>query len=252
MSTSPLPCPAWPSPTSNSAPRACTGIKSLVPATSSLLSRLPAWNHGGPLLMRPSASGGATPMLPKNGRSGISIRSEKRATIRRSSSGMILIREYGNSSGRNPAPGRKPLYAYGTASRIAWILTSSVSPGSAPSIKIGPVRMWPPGPFVADLFVDGAQSRLDLIWRNASGFQTRGVVGNQCLDFDGIARAHSQYGWGARGVMAPRNGMRRGCKLVEVGLLGNGCGRNENQEHAHHVLHALHAPHSTLRSPNHL
>src|SRR5581483_10462349 len=48
---------------------------------------------GGALLMRPLASGGATPMLPKNGRSGISIVSLKCATIRFSSSGMIFIFE---------------------------------------------------------------------------------------------------------------------------------------------------------------
>ena len=46
MSTSPLPCPACPSPTSKSAPRACTGRKSVVPTTSSLLSMLPAWQAG--------------------------------------------------------------------------------------------------------------------------------------------------------------------------------------------------------------
>src|SRR5260370_14405279 len=37
MSLSPLPCPACPSPTSNSAPAACTGMYSVVPATRSLL-----------------------------------------------------------------------------------------------------------------------------------------------------------------------------------------------------------------------
>ena len=92
MSTSPFPWPACPSPTSNSAPRANTGMKSVVPATSSLLSRLPACIHGGALLTRPEASGGATPMLPKKGCSGISIPGANRATIRPSSSGMIFMR----------------------------------------------------------------------------------------------------------------------------------------------------------------
>ncbi len=38
-----------------------------MPATSSRLSRLPAWRPGGLLLTRPSSGAGATPMLPKNG-----------------------------------------------------------------------------------------------------------------------------------------------------------------------------------------
>src|SRR3989442_147740 len=46
---------------------------SVVPATRSLLSRLPAWVPGGVLLTRPISGAGATPMLPKNGRSGITI-----------------------------------------------------------------------------------------------------------------------------------------------------------------------------------
>ena len=42
-----------------------------MPATSSWLSRLPACRPGGLLLTRPSSGAGATPMLPKNGFSGI-------------------------------------------------------------------------------------------------------------------------------------------------------------------------------------
>ena len=41
-------------------------MKSVVPATSSLLSMLPACIQGGALLSLP-ADGGATPMLPKKG-----------------------------------------------------------------------------------------------------------------------------------------------------------------------------------------
>src|ERR1022692_980255 len=78
-------------------------MKSVVPATNSLLSMLPAWNQGGTLLIRPRLSGGATPMLPKNGRSGISMPAENRAIILSRSSGMILVRAYGNSSGESGA-----------------------------------------------------------------------------------------------------------------------------------------------------
>ena len=48
-------------------------MKSVVPATSSLLSRFPAWIPGGALFSRPIDAGGATPTLPKNGCSGIVI-----------------------------------------------------------------------------------------------------------------------------------------------------------------------------------
>ena len=48
-------------------------MKSVVPATSSLLSRLPACVLGGLLLTRPTSRAGATPMLPKNGFSGTTM-----------------------------------------------------------------------------------------------------------------------------------------------------------------------------------
>jgi len=48
---------------------------------------------GGALSIRPMVAGGATPMLPKNGRSGTSIPSANRATIRPGSRGMIRIFE---------------------------------------------------------------------------------------------------------------------------------------------------------------
>jgi hypothetical protein len=47
-----------------------------------LLSRLPACVPGGALDTRPAAAGGATPMLPKKGRKGISMCSENFATLR--------------------------------------------------------------------------------------------------------------------------------------------------------------------------
>src|SRR6267378_4302849 len=42
--------------------------KKIVPAAMSLLSILPVWMTGSALLMRPIKGGGATPMVPKNGR----------------------------------------------------------------------------------------------------------------------------------------------------------------------------------------
>src|SRR6185437_10200098 len=109
MSTSPFPWPTWPSPTSNNAPGAKTGRYSVAPATSSLLSILPACRLGGALSMRPNSGGGATPMLPKKGCSGISIPGANLATMRSLSSGIIFILRYGKSSGRNPRVGPKAL-----------------------------------------------------------------------------------------------------------------------------------------------
>ena len=64
-------------------------MKSVLPATSSLLSMLPACLPGGLLLTRPSSGAGATPMLPKNGRSGITIPGANCAVIFFASIGMM-------------------------------------------------------------------------------------------------------------------------------------------------------------------
>jgi hypothetical protein len=66
-------------------------MNSVVPATSSLLSRFPAWIHGGLLLTRPALGGGATPMLPKNGSSGTTIPGAKADVIVCASIGMIFV-----------------------------------------------------------------------------------------------------------------------------------------------------------------
>src|SRR5438552_3683799 len=63
----------------------------VVPATRSLLSRFPPIIHGGALLKRPAPSGGASPMLPKKGCSGISMPGANFAIMRCASSGIIFI-----------------------------------------------------------------------------------------------------------------------------------------------------------------
>ena len=90
-STSPSPCTAWPSPTSNSAPRTNTGMYSVVPATSALLSMFPACLPGGVLLTRPRSGDGATPMLPKNGWSGTTMPGANVEVIAFRSSGRMRI-----------------------------------------------------------------------------------------------------------------------------------------------------------------
>ena len=66
-------------------------MNSVVPATSSLLSRFPACVDGGLLLTRPTLGAGATPMLPKNGFSGMTIPGANVAVIAVVSSGMIFV-----------------------------------------------------------------------------------------------------------------------------------------------------------------
>ena len=67
------------------------GMYSVDPATSSRLSRLPAWRPGGLLLTRPISTAGATPMLPKNGFSGITIPGTNSDVIVLLSSWRILV-----------------------------------------------------------------------------------------------------------------------------------------------------------------
>src|SRR5437868_6599136 len=83
--------PLLPSTSSKRAPEACTGRYRVVPATRSLLSRFPPIIHGGALLKRPALSGGASPMLPKKGCSGISMPGANFAIMRCASSGIIFI-----------------------------------------------------------------------------------------------------------------------------------------------------------------
>lgn len=82
------------------------------------------------------APAGQTPIVPKNGASGIAMSSRMWATrpCERSK-----IRRYasGKSSGSKPSPGRIAVHAHPCVwmSRIS---TTSVSPGCAPSMAIGP------------------------------------------------------------------------------------------------------------------
>ena len=62
------------------------------PATSSLLSMLPPWIQGGAEFHLPADSGGAMPMEPKKGWSGMVMPGAKSAIILVRSRGMILVR----------------------------------------------------------------------------------------------------------------------------------------------------------------
>jgi hypothetical protein len=78
-------------------------MKRVVPATRSLLSMLPAWTPGGPLLMRPIDESGASPMMPKNGLSSATTTPfATSAVFAWRSIGMMRVQSAVNSSGSAP------------------------------------------------------------------------------------------------------------------------------------------------------
>ena len=93
--------------------------------------------------MRPQPGGGATPITPKKGRSGRSSPQDSRATLRSRSSGMVVMRALGNSSGSVPESGRIRFQPQSVVRRTSSIATSSTWPGRAPRTATGPVRIWP-------------------------------------------------------------------------------------------------------------
>ena len=88
-----------------------TGIYSVVPATSSLLSMLPACANGGALSILPPAPAAPRPCCRKTDAAESRFLGAKFAIIALRSSGMILLRLYGYSIGRKPRPRPKPLHA---------------------------------------------------------------------------------------------------------------------------------------------
>ena len=107
------------------------------------MSRLPPIARGISEVMRPQAGGGATPITPKNGLSGRSSPQGIRPVMRSRSSGILISLTSWKSSGRVPASGLIMFQPQSCRSWMSRISTSSTSPGSAPSIAIGPVRMCP-------------------------------------------------------------------------------------------------------------
>ena len=81
-------------------------------------------------------------MTPKNGLSGRSLPHGSFATIALRSMAMCSSRLSGKSSGSVPTSGRMTLRPQSVRSRMSLMRTSSTSPGCAPSMRIGPVRMW--------------------------------------------------------------------------------------------------------------
>ena len=82
-------------------------------------------------------------MTPQKGLSGTSMPHGISATMRLRSIGRCQIRLTGKSSGSVPLSGAITVQPQSWRSATSLMRTSSVSPGSAPSTKIGPVRIWP-------------------------------------------------------------------------------------------------------------
>ena len=131
--TSPSPWAACPSPRLNNAPGTCTGSHRTDPAVRWRVSMLPPVTSGG-IVLRASPAG-ATPSSPQNGASGMRIPGRNSAATR----SRRVIRRYGsgNSSASRPKPGMFAVQPQSPGSKES-SSTSSVSPGSAPSTKIGP------------------------------------------------------------------------------------------------------------------
>ena len=169
-------------------------MNSVVPATSALLSRLPACVPGGLLLMRPAAAAGATPMLPKKGCSGMTIPGANAAVIDFLSSGMMRRRPGVRAGGSCRARTRCSRYnRRGSRGRSTRMFTSSASPGSAPSTNTGPVRMCPPGPRRALRHLGTiAFNDSGSVARHAGAGQDLRSVGQQRVDVDDVARGDAQ------------------------------------------------------------
>ena len=123
--TSPSPCAACASPQLKSAPGTCTGRYSVVPLTSWRVSMFPP-NVPGGITSCAAAPTGQTPIVPKNGSTGIAMSSRRYANLPSERSKM---RRYGSgkSSGRRPAPGMIAVKPQPRVCRSR-ISTASVSP----------------------------------------------------------------------------------------------------------------------------
>ena len=105
--------------------------------------------------------------------------------------------------------------------------TSSTSPGAAPSTKIGPVRMWPPGP----RSVTWSSMSRSSGWPTSAGQAHRLEAGRGArehgLDVDDVARRDAQHGLG-RVVVPKRHGRRARFQTMDR------LGRDSGIEGRHH------------------
>ena len=135
-------------------------------------------------------------MLPKNGRSGTSMRSEKCPIIRSRSSGTILIREYGKSSGRNPRARAESVVSVRNGEPDLFDPHLQRVTGCGSFDIHGPGENVSARPFVGHLVVDSAQRRFNLAGWTPAASRRAGLLVMQRLHLNRIAGAHTQRGRG--------------------------------------------------------
>jgi hypothetical protein len=135
---SPSAIAALASPIASIAPSWNTGKYAVVPAVTSVVSRLPPCGPG--VSVGTAAASVATPMVPITGSTGTAVpwKSMVPAT---SSTGVVRVNGCSTSSWScsRPNPGVVTTRPRSSVNRTASISTASTSPGPAPSTAIGPV-----------------------------------------------------------------------------------------------------------------
>src|SRR6266508_4008922 len=143
-------------------------------------------------------------MLPKNGRSGISMPSPKSPIIRFSSKGMIFIFECAKSSGRNPA---RPERGIGVRNGQLDGLDSHFEYIAG----FGAFNIDWAGQYVsARAFVGHggknlAERRLDLIWLDAGALQPRRRGCDQRMNLNCVSRFDAKRGRSRGVIVSPRD-----------------------------------------------
>ena len=175
----------------------------MLPATSSLLSRLPACRPGGLLLTRPSSGAGATPMLPKNGLSGMTMPGMNSAVIVVRSSVMIFDRTRPIAVLRDEAAAAVVAVVDRQVDRQHLHLEHVARLRAFDIDRTGqnvPARSAP----IAGHFGDDRPERaLNALRRTPARLQAVRRVGEQRVDVDDVARGDSQN------RLAPRSSSSR-------------------------------------------
>ncbi|ANY18637.1 hypothetical protein A6F68_00101 [Tsuneonella dongtanensis] len=118
----------------------------------------------------PSSLGGCTAITPKNGRALTVLPHGNSIVPPCGSTGKISKSTSGSSSGSTPLPGPISFQAKFCRNRMSSTLTDKRSPGCAPSIAIGPVRMCGP---ISDAVVATISRWSDSIPKRSRSFGIR-------------------------------------------------------------------------------
>ena len=182
----------------------------MVPATSSLLSMLPPCIQGGAESYLPP-DGGAMPMLPKKGCSGMSMPGAKWPIIFWRSSGMILRFAVGKVVGEEAATGAEGVAGPGDIdvdfldADFEDVARLGLFNGDRSGEDVAAGTFFAGG----NLGVDVIDVRRDVGCGDAEGLEALGwAAGGEGLDGDGVAGFDGESRFGACGIEAP--GYRRG------------------------------------------